>query len=154
AALTEAGLRAAQRISHATGARLFTPSQVSRMARGRGRPRVDRIPYVVDRALEVLAGTKHVILPAAKAPTAFFAYPGKPSLVYPADATVRTLAKEEEDVVQALEAVADEFKGGNGDDAVVPPAKVIPGAATAAMTRDPISGPFDPVAFAHLFAPL
>jgi acetolactate synthase-1/2/3 large subunit len=147
AALGEAGLRAAQRIAHATGARLFTPSQVSRMARGRGRPRVDRIPYVVDRALEALAGTRHVILAAAKPPMAFFAYPGKPSLVYPADAKVYTLARENEDVVHALEAVADEFKGSNGDDGVVP------GAATVAA-RNPVSGPFDPVAFAHTFASL
>jgi acetolactate synthase I/II/III large subunit len=149
AALMERGLAAAQRIADATGARLFTPSQVPRMARGRGRPRVDRIPYVVERALEVLAGTRHVILAAAKPPTAFFAYPGKPSLVYPADAAVHTLAAIDEDVVHALEALADEVgKGGNGDTGV------IPGAAVAAMAREPISGPFDPIAFAHLFARL
>ena len=79
-ALSEAGLAAANRVAHVTGAKLRTPTQVSRMARGRGRVPVDRIPYVVDSALKVLAGTKHVILVGAKAPTAFFAYPGKPSL--------------------------------------------------------------------------
>ena len=147
AALTERGLKAAERIAHATGARLLAPTQVPRMARGRGRPRVDRIPYVVDRAVDVLAGTKHVILVAAKPPTAFFAYPGQPSLVYPPDANVVTLARMDEDVIDALESLADELpvKGGNGD--------VIPGAAKSAMARDPGSA-FDPVTFAHLFSPL
>ena len=50
-----------------------------RMARGRGRVPVDRIPYVVDAALKVLEGTKHLVLAGAKAPVGFFAYPGKPS---------------------------------------------------------------------------
>ena len=44
-ALCEAGLVAAQRIAQASGARLRTPTQIPRMARGRGRPAVDRIPY-------------------------------------------------------------------------------------------------------------
>ena len=146
-ALTEKGLIAAQHIADATGARLFTPSQVARMARGRGRPRVDRIPYVVDRALEVLAGTRHVILVAAKPPTAFFAYPGKPSLVYPPDAKVHTLARVEEDVVQALEALADELGGGNGGSG----SRII--AATAASGTT-VKGAFEPVAFAHTLSPL
>src|SRR4029078_4926337 len=41
-ALSEAGLIAAQRIAHVSGARLRTPTQIPRMARGRGRPAVDR----------------------------------------------------------------------------------------------------------------
>ena len=147
-ALSERGLLAAQRIAHATGARLLTPSQVPRMARGRGRPRVDRIPYVVERAVEVLSGTKHVILVAAKPPTAFFAYPGKPSLVYPPDANVQILAKVDEDLVDALEALADEVgKGGNGDGG----SRIVAPAGASGTTA---SGAFDPIAFAHVFAPL
>ena len=109
AALGEAGLRAAQRVSAACGAKLRVPTQVPRMARGRGRPPVDRIPYSVDRALEVLAGVKQLVLCAAKPPVGFFAYPGKPSTLWPADCTVHVLARPEEDVVQALEALADEL---------------------------------------------
>jgi len=62
--LSEAGLVAAQRIAHATGAMLRTPTQVHRMARGRGRPPVDRIPYLVDVALKALGSLKHMILVA------------------------------------------------------------------------------------------
>lgn len=109
AALGEKGLRAAQRVAAACGAKLRVPTQVPRMARGRGRPPVDRIPYSVDRALEVLAGTRQLVLCAAKPPVGFFAYPGKPSTLWPADCTVHVLARPEEDVVQALEALADEL---------------------------------------------
>ncbi len=108
-ALSEAGLAAAHRVAHASGAKLRTPTQVARMARGRGRVPVDRIPYVVDNALKVLAGTRHVILVGAQPPTAFFAYPGKPSLTSPPDAVTHVLARPEQDAVAALEWLADEL---------------------------------------------
>ena len=108
-ALSERGLRAANRIAQVTGAGLRTPTQVARMARGRGRVPVDRIPYVVDLALGVLAGTKHLVLCGAKPPVGFFAYPGKPSTLWPADCTVHVLARAEQDVIGALEALADDL---------------------------------------------
>jgi len=152
AALLEAGLRAAQRIADATGARLLTPTQVPRMARGRGRPKVDRIPYVVDRAVDILKGTRHLILAAAKPPVGFFAYPGKPSLMYPPEAKVLTLASEEEDVAGALEALADELGVGSTRSR----AKQMQAQAgeAAPHPRPAASASFDPVTFAHLFAQL
>jgi acetolactate synthase-1/2/3 large subunit len=107
--LTDAGLLAANRIAHATGAVLRTPSPVVHMARGRGRPAVDRVPYNIDNALKMLAGTKHVVLVGAKPPTQFFAYPGRPSLVSPPDSEIHVLARPEQDEVGALEALADEL---------------------------------------------
>ena len=107
--LSEAGLIAANRIAHVTGAKLRSPTQVSRMARGRGRVPVDRIPYAVDGALRALAGTKHVILVGARPPTAFFGYPGKPSLMAPAEAEHHVLARPEQDAIAALDALADEL---------------------------------------------
>jgi acetolactate synthase I/II/III large subunit len=109
AALSERGLKAAQRVAHATGAKLRTPTQVPRMARGRGRVPVDRIPYVVDAALKLLEGTRHLVLAGAKAPVGFFAYPGKPSTLWPKDCAVHTLAGAGQDVAGALEALADEL---------------------------------------------
>lgn len=106
AALRERGLAAAQRVAAASGARLLAPTQVARMARGRGRPAIDRIPYSVDKAVEMLAGVRHVILLAASPPTAFFAYPGKPSLIAPADASYHVLARAEDDATAALEDLA------------------------------------------------
>ena len=142
-ALTEAGLVAANRVAHVTGAKLRTSTQVGRMARGRGRVPVDRIPYVVDNALKALAGNKHVILAGAKAPMGFFAYPGKPSLMSPADADTHVLARPEQDIVQALNALADEL----GAPRLVP----IP---EGAITPQLVSGKFEPEAFASTLAAL
>ena len=142
-ALGEAGLRAANRIAHATQAKLRTPTQVPRMARGRGRVPVDRVPYVVDAALKVLEGTRHLVLAGAKAPVAFFAYPGKPSKLWPQDCELHHLAGAAEDVVGALEALADELS-----------------AARDAPIRDDVAkpalhgGPFKPEAFGLTLAAL
>lgn len=142
-ALGEAGLRAANRIAHKTGAKLRTPTQIPYMARGRGRVPVDRIPYVVDAALKVLEGTKHLVLAGARAPVGFFAYPGKPSTLWPKDCTVHQLAAAGEDIVGALEALADEL-----------------GAPRDAPLRDDFAkpelhgGPFKPEAFGLTLAAL
>ena len=112
-ALGEAGLVAAHRIAAATGAMVRTPTQVPRMARGRGRPAIDRIPYSVDAAVQLLAGVRHVILVGAAPPVAFFAYPGKPSRVAPPDARYHFLATPEEDGTAALEALASEVNAGS-----------------------------------------
>jgi acetolactate synthase-1/2/3 large subunit len=135
-ALTEAGLKAANRVAHATGAQLRTPTQVPRMQRGRGRVPVDRIPYLVDAALQTLSGTRHLVLAGAKEPVGFFAYPGKPSTLWPKDCTVHTLAAMDQDIVGALEALADEL-----------------GAPRQAPIREDVAkpelhgGPFKPEAF-------
>ncbi|MCX7960351.1 MAG: acetolactate synthase large subunit [Burkholderiales bacterium] len=141
-ALTERGLRAAARIAQATGAELRTPTQVPRMARGRGRPPVDRIPYVVDAALKVLEGVRHLVLAGARPPVGFFAYPGKPSTLWPADCALHRLAGPAEDVVGALEALADEL--------AAPPEPTFP----ALAKPEPQRGPFRADAFGPTLAAL
>ena len=108
--LTQAGLHAAGRIAQATGAKLRTPTQVPRLARGRGRVPIDRVPYVVDMALKVLEGARHLVLAGAKAPVGFFAYPGKPSTLWPDNCELHELARPDQDVAAALEALADELR--------------------------------------------
>jgi acetolactate synthase I/II/III large subunit len=142
-ALSEAGLVAAQRVAHISGAQLRTPTQIPRMARGRGRPAVDRIPYVVDNALKVLAGMRHVILVGAKPPTAFFAYPGKPSLTSPPDAITHVLARPEQDAVAALEWLADTLGA--------PKSVTISDVETKPQI---VRGKFEPESFAHTIAAL
>ena len=105
--LGERGLAAAHRIAKATSAKLLATTQVRRMARGRGRPPVDRVPYPVDPALEAFRGVRRLVLVGAKPPVQFFAYPGKPSVVYPQDADLHVLAAIDEDQAGALEALAD-----------------------------------------------
>ena len=82
-ALRQEGLDLAGRIAGKTGARLMAQGSNARTQRGRGRVSIDRIPYVVDQAVKVLAGLKHIILVGSKMPVAFFAYPDKPSLLAP-----------------------------------------------------------------------
>ena len=142
-ALSEAGLHAAHRIASVTGCRLRVPTQVARMARGRGRPAVDRIPYSVDQALGVLAGARHLVLVAAMDPVAFFAYPGKPSRVAPEAAASHVLAQPRDDAVDALERLAD---------ALGAPRQVAVAAAGAAPRI--ASGAFEPLRFGETLAAL
>jgi acetolactate synthase-1/2/3 large subunit len=100
-------LDVAARIAAATGARLLAPFGFTRIARGAGRPAVERIAYVVDQALEQLRPFGQLILVGAPAPVAFFAYPGKPSVLTPEHCTIHTLAGPEEDGTGALAALAE-----------------------------------------------
>src|SRR5216684_4278454 len=102
------GLELAGKIAAKTGARVIAQGSNARTQRGRGRVSVERIPYVVDQALKVLAGLKHVILVGAKMPVAFFAYPDKPSRLTPEGCEGHVLARPEEDLVLALEWLCDE----------------------------------------------
>src|SRR5437016_7850930 len=77
------GLELAGKIAAKTGARVIAQGSNARTQRGRGRVSVERIPYVVDQALGLLAVIKQVILVGAKMPVAFFAYPNKPSRLTP-----------------------------------------------------------------------
>jgi acetolactate synthase-1/2/3 large subunit len=109
AGLSARGLAAAERIRRASGAELICPAQVARAARGRGLPRVDRMPFAIDGGLKALARFRHIVLCAASAPAAFFAYPGKPSLLAPPECRMHVLATPEEDTLDALERLADRF---------------------------------------------
>jgi acetolactate synthase I/II/III large subunit len=105
----ENGLRDAHQIAMATGAKLIAPTFNRRICRGRGRPAIPRVPYLVDRAVATLAGIRHLILVGCDQPVGFFAYPGKPSLMQPDDATVHVLARPEENAIEALAALAYEL---------------------------------------------
>ncbi len=125
-ALRQDGLDLAGKIAAKTGARLIAQGSNARTQRGRGRVFLERVPYVVDQATKVLAGLKHVILVGTKMPVAFFAYPDKPSLLAPSDAEGHVLARLDEDILGALEALADEVGARSTPAPVVddpPPAK-------------------------------
>jgi acetolactate synthase-1/2/3 large subunit len=77
------------------------------LQRGAGRVAIERMPYPISNALEATQGVTHIILVGAKAPVAVFAYPGKPSLLYPPEAEIITLATPGENALDALERLAD-----------------------------------------------
>ncbi|MFI4933563.1 MAG: acetolactate synthase large subunit [Caulobacterales bacterium] len=106
AGLSERGLALAHRIAAATGCRVMADT-AGKVARGQGRLAPERVPYVVDLAVQTMAGTRHLILCAAKKPVTFFAYPGKPQTSLPEDAQIHVLARKEQDPVEALERLAE-----------------------------------------------
>ena len=61
--------------------------------RAAGAARRSCVPYVVDAAVQAMAGTRHLILCAAEKPVTFFAYPGKPTTSIPEGAEVHVLAR-------------------------------------------------------------
>ena len=111
-ALTERGLRAASRISAATGVRLLAETFPARMERGAGVPVVDRLAYLAEQAEAQLAGLDHLILAGARAPVSFFAYPGQASDLVPAGCSVTVLADRDQDVEAALDLLADQVAAG------------------------------------------
>lgn len=100
------GLLAAGRIAAATGAELLAPYPLTRLQRGAGLPRVDRVQYVLEQGIEQFRKFRQLILIGAQAPVAYFAYPGKSSEFVAPECEIRTLARPGEDYVGALEALA------------------------------------------------
>jgi acetolactate synthase I/II/III large subunit len=91
-ATTSAGLRAAARISAATGAKALVETFPARLARGRSVPDIPRLGYFAEMAQEQLRGTRHLMLAGARSPVAFFAYPNMPGDLVPKGTEVHTLA--------------------------------------------------------------
>jgi acetolactate synthase I/II/III large subunit len=99
------GLVTAGRIAAATGAKLFAPYPVTRLQRGAGIPRVDRVQYVLEQGIEQFKEFRQLILVGAQAPVAYFAYPGKNTVFSSPECEIHALAKPGEDYVGALNAL-------------------------------------------------
>lgn len=104
-ALFGKGLAAAGRIAAATGAKLLAPYPVTRMERGAGIAPVERLQYVLEQAAEQLKAFRQLILVGTQPPVTYFAYPGKDSVLTPAECAIHTLATAEEDCAGSLEAL-------------------------------------------------
>jgi acetolactate synthase I/II/III large subunit len=141
-ALGEAALALAHRIAAHTGASIMAMGSNARIARGRGRVAVNRIPYPVDQAVKALAGFRQVVLVACRKPVIFFAYPNKPGSPVPDDADVHILARPEQDPMDALARLADELGA---------PAAAVP---DAGPRPEPARGALNPESFARTLAAL
>ena len=129
-AVSKEGLALAHRIAAATGARLAAPTFNTRLARGRGRYPLERVPYVVDVAVAKYADIRHLVLVGAGEPVTFFAYPGKPGIATPKDAKTHVLARPENDLVDALAQLAE---------ALNCPEVALPEGARPALAHGPIT---------------
>jgi len=107
AALLEDGLRAAARIAAVTGCRLMCKTSIARIERGPGLPAVERMPYFPDAAMAAMAELSDLVLAGSAEPITFFGYEDYPSRSAPEDCRRHTLAQGGEDIIGALEAVAD-----------------------------------------------
>ena len=140
-ALSERGLRAASRISAATGARLLAETFPARLERGAGVPGVDRLAYLAEQAEAQLAGVGNLILAGARSPVSFFAYPDKASDLVPAGCSVTVLAEPDQDTEAALELLADQVAAGTKPVLVeaAPPPPADPGPLNAISLANTIA---------------
>jgi acetolactate synthase-1/2/3 large subunit len=105
--LTQQGLALAYRISAATGCRLIAQGANGKLSRGYGRALVERVPYVVDQAVAALAGLRSLVVCGTFKPVTFFAYPNKPQSPVPHDAQIHVMARQEQNILEALARLAD-----------------------------------------------
>ncbi len=106
-ALQPAALEAAARIRQKTGCRLITGTFPARIDGGPGAVQVERMPYFPEQILSTLEGTRHLVLVGAQAPASFFAYQNLSGRPIPDECSTITLARIEEDAIDALEQLAD-----------------------------------------------
>jgi len=131
-ALREHGLLLASRIAAVTGARLISEVFPARIQRGRGRPAIERLPYLGEVASEFLKNFTHMVTVGAKPPVSFFAYPNKPSTLWAEGCIVCPLAPQSCDEILALEALAaylDAPKVTDSEESVLP--KIMEGPMSA-----------------------
>ncbi|WP_321845865.1 acetolactate synthase large subunit [Paraburkholderia bannensis] len=101
----------AGRISAATGCSLMAEFYDARLERGAGRVKLPRLPYAVEPSLKVLAQFDRIVLVGARAPVAFFAYPGKPGCLYRPDCEVIEAASLENDAEAVLRELCERVGG-------------------------------------------
>jgi acetolactate synthase-1/2/3 large subunit len=105
-ALYGPGIAAAGLLAAATGAKLFAPYPLTRLARGAGLPPVERVAYVLEQAIDQFKEFRQLILVGAPAPMAYFAYPGKSSEFISSGCAIHSLAAPNEEHVGALQGLA------------------------------------------------
>ncbi len=100
-------LDAAGRIAESVGATLYTETFNQRLERGAGRVLAMPVPYFGEMALDRFAEHDLLVFAGTPRPVAFFAYPGKPSVLVPDGCPTETLAMPEEDALAALLGLCD-----------------------------------------------
>jgi acetolactate synthase-1/2/3 large subunit len=131
-------LELAGRIAANTGCALMMEYSGARLESGAGRVLPKRIPYAVDAAVAMLAGTRRLVLVGSRTPVSFFAFPDKPSVQVSPGCEVTQVAGVEDDVESALDALVAELGA-----AATPPALVssraLPALPAGAPTPDGIA---------------
>ncbi len=108
-ALRKDALVLAGRIAAKTGARLICETFPARLERGAGRVAVERLPYFGEMAADYIKGFDQIVFVGAPSPVAFFAYPGKPSLICSAHTKLIILAEPRRNALDALTRLANDL---------------------------------------------
>ena len=125
----------------AAGVRVMCDTFVGRLSRGAGRFGPDRMPYFAEMAMDDLAGVDLMILAGTAQPVAFFAYPGKPSVLVPDGCETIVLSARSEDTAEALAALADVLDAPEAPPASIrtlpdaPSGKITPYTCAASLAR-------------------
>ncbi|PJI42424.1 acetolactate synthase large subunit [Ferrovibrio sp.] len=128
----------AARIAAATGCKLSNPGASARMERGGDLPRTGRVPYILSQALAYLKDTDEMVLVGCRRPVAFFAYPDQPSLLTPDHCNITPVADVDDDLLDALERLADAVKAPKGKAAGPAPLEK-PGLPTGGVSVEKIA---------------
>lgn len=126
----EALVQAARLAAH--GLRVMTDTFVARQPRGAGAFAPGRMQYFGEAALADLEGVDLMVFVGTVTPVAFFAYPGRPSVLVPEGCATLTLATRVEDSVAALAALAEAL--GAPAQGPVQPRKHLDAAPAGALT--------------------
>jgi acetolactate synthase-1/2/3 large subunit len=135
----EATQQLAAAIADHTGCRVMAEFYNARMAGGRGRPRLERLPYAIDASLKKLAGSEALVLAGSVEPIGFFAYPDKPAQLKPEGAALLTLATPQQDVPDALRQLAEALGLRAGDVPARPAREAPQPPQSGALTPDTIA---------------
>jgi acetolactate synthase-1/2/3 large subunit len=144
AALQKENLGLAGKVAAKTGCGLLTEWSNTRLDRGAGRIEVNRLPYVVEKAVDVLKPYNRIVLIGARAPVAFFAYPDKPSILSQEGTEFIELANDADDIAGALEDLVE----------AVGAAKSVPAGISAPHRPDLPKGALDPTGIAAVLGNL
>jgi len=98
------GLKLA-RIGAATGARVCVETFPTRIGRGAGTARLERLPYLAEHAIEHIRDIEHLVLVGAQAPVSFFAYPNVPSEMQGEHCNIIPLAQAGNDIEHCVNAL-------------------------------------------------
>ena len=86
-----------------TGVRVGTDTFPPRIARGAGRGKIERLPYLAELAIDHIKDLEYLVLVGCKPPVSFFAYPNVPSVISPEGCEEITLAVPGDDISGCLQ---------------------------------------------------
>jgi acetolactate synthase I/II/III large subunit len=105
--LLERGLRAAGRIQRLTGCKILSKRQPARIESAPDLLRVERLGYFPEHFMAQVKDIGSFVLAGTEEPAAIFAYKDGPTHVIPPGRDVCSLTRVEDDVVGALESLAN-----------------------------------------------